>query len=233
MKSFFEANDIYEVLRPLLTMAFYFGLVPVRISCTKTGRKYFEATNLGLIPTVVQIATFSACFIISCQNKESIIKVFIKSSPAVFGDFVQLTVGVAGVIAVFVISAINRVKYVKSVELLVSVDRKLVTLGANLNYSKLLRRSYVVILTIFGVGAVFNVVCYVLLTQASISPSVTIFYTNFLPHLTFFIVIVYIESASNFVWLRFNIVNEVGPCNPARFLSICTQQFLLQKLSRS
>lgn len=210
MKGFFEANDLYEALTPLLTIGFYFGLIPVRIFCTKSGRKYVQATNVGLIPTALQIVTFSACFVISCQKNESIIKVFIQSSAAVFGDFVQLSLGIIGVNAVFVISAINRAKYIRSIELLASVDRKLTILGANLNYSKMLCRSYVTIVTVFGVGGSFVVGCYFLLTQASIRPSVTIFYTNMLPHFAFFVVILLIMSVSRLLWIRYNVINEVG-----------------------
>lgn len=226
MKRFLEANDIYDAITPFLTIGFYYGLVPVRIFCTKSGRKYLKATNVGLIPTVLQIILFFVCFIISCKKDESIIKVFIRSSAAVFGDLVEQTVAIGGVIAVFAISTLSRAKYIRSIEIVVGVDQKLAKLGTNLNYSTMLYRSYVTIVTVSGVGLFFLVGCYVLLTQASISPSITIYYTNVLPHFEFFVVILLMISESRLLWIRFNAVNEVSVRNTKRFLSFsCRSSF--------
>lgn len=206
---FFDANDFYESISPLITFGFYSGVTPFRIY-NKNGESYIALTRLGYIPMTSLFILYAGCYLVTKWTGETIISAVLDTKISRVGDLVQTTTGITGVSVVFVTTAIYHKKILYCLRTLAEVDRKLKGLGVRFKYQKIMAVSNIGV-TLFTVFCLSYLgVCYSVLPSSHINPSIPIYFTYLLPHGTVSVFVIMLFSMGQTTFYRYLILNEVS-----------------------
>lgn len=174
-------TDVYASMRPLMFLNFISGLSAFHLVGSAENR-HLKVTYFGFLNTVVHVVVFCACHIMRVTSMRTFIGYFFNTTISRFTNDIQnLTQSIA--IAVSLISCfLKRNKFRSLMHAMAIIDKKLIRLGATIDYKAIMRMTMILVITKLISYSTLVAAGYFLLRSAGI-PDISVWILFFLPHI--------------------------------------------------
>ncbi|KAH8412074.1 hypothetical protein KR222_008708 [Zaprionus bogoriensis] len=206
-----SAKQLYESLRPLFHVTYLYGLTSFYISCRdKTGRREIKKSWFGYVNGIAHIGIYSVCYIMTILNNcESVASYFFRSRITYFGDLMQIVSGLIGVTVIYLTAIIPKHRLEQCLQKFHTMDLQLHTVGIKIMYSKVLRFSYAVMISMFFVNFAFSWGTFAGLYSSQVSPTWALHFTFIIQHTVIAIAVTTFSCFTYLVEMRLVMVNKV------------------------
>lgn len=210
-RRFVTAKQLYECLRPVFHVTYIHGLTSFYISCdTKTGKKAIKKTIFGYINGIMHIAMFVFAYSLTIYNNcESVASYFFRSRITYFGDLMQIVSGFIGVTVIYLTAFVPNHRLERCLQKFHTMDVQLQTVGVKIMYSKVLRFSYMVLISMFLVNVLFTGGTFSVLYSSQVAPTMALHFTFLIQHTVIAIAIALFSCFTYLVEMRLVMVNKV------------------------
>ncbi|XP_043640424.1 putative gustatory receptor 28b isoform X1 [Drosophila teissieri] len=207
----FTAKQLYECLRPVFHVTYVHGLTSFYISCdSKTGKRDIKKTIFGYINGTMHIAMFVFAYSLTIYNNcESVASYFFRSRITYFGDMMQIVSGFIGVTVIYLTAFVPNHRLERCLQKFHTMDLQLQTVGVKIMYSKVLRFSYMVLISMFLVIALFTSGTFSVLYSSQMAPTLALHFTFLIQHTVISIAITLFSCFTYLVEMRLVMVNKV------------------------
>lgn len=206
-----SAKQLYECLRPLFHVTFLYGLTSFYVSRRdKTGRREIKKSWFGYVNGIAHIGVYSVCYIMTiCNNCESVASYFFRSRITYFGDLMQIVSGLIGVTVIYLAAIIPKHRLEQCLQKFHTMDLQLHSVGIKIMYSKVLRFSYAVMISMFFVNFSFSWGTFAVLYSSDVSPTWALHFTFIIQHTVIAIAVTTFSCFTYLVEMRLVMVNKV------------------------
>ncbi|KAH8321238.1 hypothetical protein KR059_008013 [Drosophila kikkawai] len=183
-KKFVSAKQLYECLRPLFHVTYMHGLTSFYLSCdSKTGRRSIKRTVFGYLNGLMHIGLYTVCYSLTIYNNcESVASYFFRSRITYFGDMMQIVSGFIGVTVIYLTAIIPNHRLERCLQKFHTMDVQLQTMGIKIMYSKVLRFSYMILISMFLVNFMFTCGTFSVLYSSLVKPTMALHFTFLIQH---------------------------------------------------
>uniref|UniRef100_A0A6P4F1F7 Uncharacterized protein LOC108048233 n=1 Tax=Drosophila rhopaloa TaxID=1041015 RepID=A0A6P4F1F7_DRORH len=209
-RRFFTAKQLYECLRPVFHVTYIHGLTFFYISCdSKTGKRTIKKTIFGYINGIMHIVLFGFAYSLTIYNNcESVASYFFRSRITYFGDMMQIVSGFIGVTVIYLTAFIPNHRLERCLQKFHTMDMQLQTVGVKIMYSKVLRFSYMILISMFLVNVLFTCGTFSVLYSSRVSPTLALHFTFLIQHTVIAIAIALFTCFTYLVEMRLVMVNK-------------------------
>lgn len=206
-----SAKQLYECLRPLFHVTFLYGLTSFYVSRRdKTGRREIKKSWFGYVNGIAHIGVYSVCYIMTILNNcESVASYFFRSRITYFGDLMQIVSGLIGVTVIYLAAIIPKHRLEQCLQKFHTMDLQLHSVGIKIMYSKVLRFSYAVMISMFFVNFSFSWGTFAVLYSSDVSPTWALHFTFIIQHTVIAIAVTTFSCFTYLVEMRLVMVNKV------------------------
>lgn len=210
-----SAKQLYECLRPLFHVTFLHGLTSFYVSCRdKTGRREIKKSWFGYVNGIAHIGVYIVCYVMTiCNNCESVASYFFRSRITYFGDLMQIVSGLIGVTVIYLAAIIPKHRLEQCLQKFYTMDQQLYSVGIKIMYSKVLRFSYAVMISMFFVNFSFSWGTFAVLYSSNVSPTWALHFTFIIQHTVIAIAVTTFSCFTYLVEMRLVMVNKVTTKN--------------------
>ncbi|XP_017019619.1 putative gustatory receptor 28b isoform X1 [Drosophila kikkawai] len=210
-KKFVSAKQLYECLRPLFHVTYMHGLTSFYLSCdSKTGRRSIKRTVFGYLNGLMHIGLYTVCYSLTIYNNcESVASYFFRSRITYFGDMMQIVSGFIGVTVIYLTAIIPNHRLERCLQKFHTMDVQLQTMGIKIMYSKVLRFSYMILISMFLVHFMFTCGTFSVLYSSLVKPTMALHFTFLIQHTVIAISITVFTCFTYLVEMRLVMVNKV------------------------
>lgn len=211
LRRLLSAKQLYECLRPLFHVTFLYGLTSFYVSRRdKTGHREIKKSWFGYVNGIVHIGIYSVCYIMTILNNcESIASYFFRSQITYFGDLMQIVSGLIGVTVIYLAAIIPKHRLEQCLQKFHTMDLQLHSVGIKIMYSKVLRFSYAIMISMFFVNFCFTWGTFAVLYYSNVSPSWALHFTFIIQHTVIAIAVTTFSCFTYLVEMRLVMVNKV------------------------
>lgn len=206
-----SAKQLYEALRPLFHVTHLYGLTSFYISYNNsTGEREIKKTWFGYVNGILHIVLYSVSYIITIWNNcESVASYFFRSRITYFGDMMQIASGLIGVTVIYLTAIIPKHRLEQCLQRFYTMDMQLHSVGIKIMYSKVLRFSYAIMISMLIVNFSFSWGTFGLLYTSNVSPSLALHFTFMIQHTVIAIAVTTFSCFTYLVEMRLVMVNKV------------------------
>ncbi|XP_017857910.1 PREDICTED: putative gustatory receptor 28b isoform X1 [Drosophila arizonae] len=211
VRRWFTAKQLYESLRPLFHVTYLHGLTSFYIcSDGKTGRRDIKKSWFGYLNGIAHIVAYSVCYTLTIRNNcESVASYFFRSRITYFGDLMQIVSGFIGVTVIYLTAIIPKHRLEQCLQKFHTMDLQLHSVGIKIMYSKVLRYSYAVMISMMLVNFGFSWGTFAVLYSSKTQPTWALHFTFMVQHTVIAIAIAMFSCFTYLVEMRFVMVNKV------------------------
>lgn len=206
-----SAKQLYECLRPLFCVTYLYGLTSFYISCQDaSGQRDIKKSWFAYFNGIVHIVLYSVCYILTINNNcESVASYFFRSRITYFGDLMQIVSGFIGVTVIYLTAIIPKHRLEQCLQKFHTMDVQLHSVGIKIMYSKVLRYSYAVMISMFVVNFGFSWGTFGVLYSSDVTPTLALHFTFMIQHTVIAMAIAMFSCFTYLVEMRLVMVNKV------------------------
>ncbi|XP_032294482.1 putative gustatory receptor 28b isoform X1 [Drosophila virilis] len=206
-----SAKQLYECLRPLFRVTYLYGLTSFYISCQDaSGQRDIKKSWFAYFNGIVHIVLYSVCYILTINNNcESVASYFFRSRITYFGDLMQIVSGFIGVTVIYLTAIIPKHRLEQCLQKFHTMDVQLHSVGIKIMYSKVLRYSYAVMISMFVVNFGFSWGTFGVLYSSDVTPTLALHFTFMIQHTVIAMAIAMFSCFTYLVEMRLVMVNKV------------------------
>jgi len=134
---------------------------------------------------------------------------FFRSRITYFGDMMQIVSGFVGVTVIYLTAFVPNHRLERCLQKFHTMDVQLQTMGIKIMYSKVLRYSYMVLISMFLVNVLFTCGTFSVLYSSLVSPTLALHFTFLIQHTVIAIAIALFNCFTYLVEMRLVMVNKV------------------------
>ncbi|XP_073827561.1 putative gustatory receptor 28b isoform X4 [Musca autumnalis] len=164
----------------------------------------------GYVNVAGHLIVYAACYTLTLQNDfETVAGYFFSSHISHFGDFMQIVSGFLGVMVIYLTAIIPKQYVQHSMAVMQEMDQMLHGMGIKIMYSKLLRFSYIYILTMVTANLAYAVGSFRLVRKINEQPSWSLHVTFVVQHTVVLFAVAMFSCFTRMLEMRFNMINQV------------------------
>ncbi|XP_061399297.1 putative gustatory receptor 28b [Musca vetustissima] len=210
IRRFFSAKQLFECLQPLFFLLYCHGLVPFYIHSDSHGHKRMKQSAWGYVNVALHIVVYGACYTLTLLNDfETVAGYFFSSHISHFGDFMQILSGFLGVMVIYLTAIIPKYYVQRSMAAMQDMDYLLRDMGIKIMYSKILRFSYIYILTMVTANLTYTIGSFRLLKKINEAPSWSLHVTFILQHTVVLFAVSMFSCFTRMIEMRYNMMHQV------------------------
>lgn len=211
LRNLFTAKQLYECLQPLFFFLYFHGLIPFYIRSDASGKKELKHSAWGYVNVALHLVVYGTCYTLTLMNNfETVAGYFFCSRISHFGDFMQILSGFLGVTVIYLTAIIPKHYVERSLTVTYRMDRMLHSMGIKIMYSKILRYSYIYILSMMTVNLCYTFGSFQLLRKINEAPSLSLHITFILQHTVVLFAVAMFSCFSRMIEMRFNMMHQVS-----------------------
>ncbi|KAM8716246.1 hypothetical protein ACLKA7_003174 [Drosophila subpalustris] len=205
-----SAKQLYEALRPLFFVTHLYGLTSFYICRNnETGQKEIKKSWFSWINGILHIVLYGVSYIITIFNNcESVASYFFRSRITYLGDMLQITSGLIGVTVIYLTAILPKHRLEECLQKFHTMDLQLHSVGIKIMYSKVLRFSYAIMISMLFVNFSFSWGTFGLLHSSDVSPSLALHFTFMIQHTVIAIAVTMFACCTYLVEMRLVMVNK-------------------------
>uniref|UniRef100_A0A1A9X0R1 Gustatory receptor n=1 Tax=Glossina brevipalpis TaxID=37001 RepID=A0A1A9X0R1_9MUSC len=205
-----SAKGLYESLTPLFLLLYWHGLMVHSIKVNNDGIKELRYSLWSYLNVFFHLMIYIICYIMTVMNNcESVAGYFFQSQISRFGDFMQILSGFIGVTVIYLTAIIPKHYVQKCLQLIEQIDQYLLHVGVQIMYTKILRYSYVFMLTMIVIDSLYTTASFQILKSANEEPSLYLHITFILQHTVVLTAIAMFSCFAKLIQARFTMLHKV------------------------
>ncbi|XP_055917526.1 putative gustatory receptor 28b isoform X1 [Eupeodes corollae] len=209
-RQFFTANQLHECFQPLFYVTYFQGLTPFYIKQDPNGIKRLKNSVFGYINALFHIIMYGACYALTLVNNcESVVGYFFRTRVSYVGDFMQVLSGFIGVTVIYISAIVPKHRLEKVLTLYCFIDDQLKDIGVEINYSKIYRYAYGLMISLLILNSVYIVGCFELMKSVDIRPSMALYVTFVLQHSVLSVAMSLYSCVTRTLEMRIVMLNQV------------------------
>lgn len=181
IRDYFDPQNVYEAMRPLINSSGYVGVLPLQLSGKRPNRCY-RVARIGYLNAVLHIVLFVVSLMRSLRTCSLFASFFSSDRITSLSEIFQLITAFAAMGVVYVVCFAKRYRFVAVVNMLHQIDQSLVRMGVVQDFVSMFRSICWDLLWTMVIFAAYVASCVVLVEFSDHTVTVTTFVTYFLPH---------------------------------------------------
>lgn len=174
-------KDIYASQRPLIVACYFAALCPFKV-VGPVGNRHMEVCFAGVLNTITHLCLFCICYFFQIRKLQSFIGYFFNTEISRFAHSIQSITLFVGVLVTVSMSFLKRDKFKNVFHLLSKIDRKLISLGAKVDYKAICRFILAILVLKWCIYTIFLGASYYLLRLSKTLPDFSDWILLFSPY---------------------------------------------------